>query len=70
LQIHQRDIGVMLLKLGDGFTAIGSLGNHLHIRLTGDERRDAFANQGVIIDCENSNRDGFIAHELNCFLDV
>src|SRR5262249_25668582 len=61
LQVHQRYIGPMGPELPDGLAAIPAFSDELHVRLAGQERRDAVAEQRVIV--HGQDPDGWrIAH--------
>src|SRR4029450_11303727 len=40
LQVHQRDVGMVLTKALDGLSTIRNFGNQTHIRLCFDDRSD------------------------------
>jgi hypothetical protein len=40
----------MPMKLLDGFTPVRGFRDQIHVRLSGDESRDTFADEGMIID--------------------
>src|SRR5262249_28114841 len=48
-------------KLLNRLPAVRALGDDLHVRLAGDERRDAAAQQRMIVDRQDSNE---LAHEF------
>src|SRR5215472_2518478 len=64
LQVHERDIGIVFTELLDGLMSIGSFSDNLHVRLIANESGDPFAEKGVIIYYENSNRLEVNAHVL------
>ena len=54
LQIHQRDVGADLCERGDRLFAGRNGARYLHVLLTPDDRGDALADHGVIIDTQDS----------------
>jgi hypothetical protein len=51
----------MLAKLQDAIMRAGGVGNHHHIRLTIDNRRDTFPQERMVIHAENPDF-AFITH--------
>ena len=49
LQVHQRDVRLMLAEQLDRLTSVGGFRDQFHIRLTRDQRGDAFADDGMIV---------------------
>ena len=60
-EVHERNVRLIYSKFLDGFAAAGCLGYQLHVQLTVDDRGDALAQKGVVIDTEYPNA-GRIAH--------
>ena len=58
LQVHQRHVGPMGAELLDGLAAARAFGDELHVRLAGEQRRHAVAEQRVIVDGQDANGRG------------
>jgi len=54
-QIHQSNIGLMDLKLLEGFLRIRGLGDQQHIPLGADDRGQPFAENGVVFHAQYAN---------------
>ena len=54
-QIHERDIGPMTAELFDSLPGCSRHGYKLHVRLLVDDRRNALAKQGMVIDTEDAD---------------
>ena len=54
-EVHQRHVGPMLLKQLDRFAAGRRLRHHDHVGLVGDDRGDAFAQQRMVVDAEDTD---------------
>ena len=58
LQVHQRHIRAAVAEDLQGLQAAGGFADQLHVRLAFDHRRDAFAQQGMVIDGQDADRHG------------
>ena len=58
---------MVLPKLLDGFLPVGGLRYQLHVWLGIDQSRDPFAQEGVIINGEDSNHTRTGAHESSVY---
>ena len=54
-QVHQDHVGVQRLSLGDGLGSVARLADHLDVALGREQRADAFADDGVVVNNHNSN---------------
>ncbi len=63
LQIHQGYIRTMYSELFDRLAAVGSLGNQCHVRLTGQKRGHALAEQGMVVDARECEWGPVSAHQ-------
>jgi hypothetical protein len=64
LQVHERDIGIVFPELLDGLMSTGGFSNNLHVSLISNESSDPFAEKGVIVYYQNSNRFEVSGHVL------
>src|SRR5262249_20879987 len=64
LEIHERDVRTMGTELLDSFLPVRTLGNHFHVCLARHQRRDAAAQDGMIVNSEDPNDVGRRDHEL------
>src|SRR5262249_30203027 len=55
-QIHQRHIRLLLAELPDGVVAGRRLRDHDHVGLSVDDRRNAFAQQRMVVNAEDPDR--------------
>src|SRR6202035_1322471 len=54
-KIHEGDIGAVTAKLDNGFRAVGSLRDQLHVRLRTNNGTQAFAEDGVVFHHQDAN---------------
>ena len=54
-QVHQGDIGLVLLMQLDGFKAVAGLGDDLEVVLEGEDGDDALADDAVVFGNENGD---------------
>src|ERR1700722_4791780 len=62
LQVHQRDVGMVLAKLFERLPSIAGFRNHLHVGLIPDQGGDPSAQKRMVVEGQNSN------HMSPCFL--
>ena len=55
-QVHQRDVRLVLAKLGDGFNAVGSLAHHLKTIHHIQQRHQSLAHHVVIFNNQDPDR--------------
>jgi hypothetical protein len=55
VQVHEDHVGPQQSRKFDGFSAIASLSNHLHVRLQGKQQRYTPAHEGLIFGDDDSN---------------
>ena len=53
-EVHESDIGLVFTKTLDRFARVGSLRNHLHVRLAIDDGGNPFAHQRMVINTEDA----------------
>ena len=63
LQIHERDVRTVRPELLNRFTSGRRFRHERHVRLCREQPGDALAHDGVIVDAENSDALGIVAHE-------
>src|SRR5580698_5597045 len=54
----------MQSELFNGLPSVGSLRNHLHIRFSIDQRRDTFAEEGMIVNGKDPNHMRIAIHDF------
>jgi hypothetical protein len=55
-QIHEDDVRLEGLRLGQGFGPVAGFAHYLHVRLGGQQGADPLAQDGMVVGQKHSNR--------------
>ncbi len=64
LEVHQSDIWTQLMEARDGFLSVGGFADQLHVFLEVQGKRDAIADEGVVVNAENADV-AWVRHDLS-----
>src|SRR5579864_1507289 len=70
LKVHQRYIRPVHSEFLDSILSVGGLSDQLHVRFCIDQRCDPLAEEGMIVDGKNPDRDAVSGHHLSPFYGI